>query len=83
MNQDCTVIMLDIRNFTDTFSKFCDDNDFFRLIEDVYKTGIVLAEDFTGTDFYINSTGDGFLLILFGLISDIYITFFFNKSKNN
>lgn len=82
MNQDCTVIMLDIRNFTDTFSKFCDDNDFFRLIEDVYKTGIVLAEDFTGTDFYINSTGDGFLLILFGenhYLSGYLIAFFLIK----
>lgn len=65
MKQDCTVLMLDIRNFTDTFSKFCNDDDFFKLIEDVYKTGMVLAESFAGSNFYINSTGDGFLLILF------------------
>lgn len=65
--KECSVLFLDVRNFTNLMSKYSDNSTFHALISKVYEYGLKFAGAFCNTeDFYINSTGDGFLCIIFG-----------------
>lgn len=67
INIDSTVIFLDVRNFTPLMKDFSDDPKFISLIKSIYEIGIDLASSFCcKDDFYLNSTGDGFLCIFMG-----------------
>lgn len=67
INIDSTVIFLDVRNFTPLMKDFSNNPLFLTLIKSIYETGIDLASSFCcKDDFYINSTGDGFLCIFMG-----------------
>ncbi len=67
INIDSTVIFLDVRNFTPLMKDFSDDPNFISLIKSVYEIGIDLSSSFCcKNDFYLNSTGDGFLCIFMG-----------------
>lgn len=75
INIDSTVIFLDVRNFTPLMKNFSNDHNFISLIKSVYEIGIDLASSFCcKNDFYLNSTGDGFLCIFMG--EDHYIKAF-------
>lgn len=75
INIDSTVIFLDVRNFTPLMKNFSNDHNFISLIKSVYEVGIDLASSFCcKDDFYLNSTGDGFLCIFMG--EDHYIKAF-------
>ena len=75
INIDSTVIFLDVRNFTPLMKNFSNDHNFISLIKSVYEIGIDLASSFCcKEDFYLNSTGDGFLCIFMG--EDHYIKAF-------
>lgn len=61
-----TAVFVDIRNFTTNLKKYYRCEDYFILVENVYKEGMLLAQEISGSDnFYLNSTGDGFLIIFF------------------
>lgn len=67
---DSTVVVVDIRNFTLIFEKFQKDNDskFLTFIENYYLINLELAELVSDNDnFYLSSSGDGLLIIFFGL----------------
>ena len=67
INIDSTVIFLDVRNFTPLMRNFSQDVRFINLIRNVYENGINYASCFCKDDeFYLNSTGDGFLCIFMG-----------------
>ena len=67
INIDSTVIFLDVRNFTPLMKDFSNNPLFLTLIKSIYETGIDLASSFCcKDDFYLNSTGDGFLCIFMG-----------------
>ena len=76
---NCSALFLDIRNFTNTFKIFNEigKNSFLGFIEDVYKIGLEIANLVIDKkkEYYISSTGDGFLLLTFGLNNhiDIYL----------
>lgn len=64
---NCTSIFLDVRNFTGLMKEFSGNPEFLELIKNVYKTGQTIVSSFcTKQEYYINSTGDGFLCIIFG-----------------
>lgn len=66
--RDCSVLFLDVRNFTTLMEIFSSDDSFYNLIKQVYSNGESIAISFSreASGFYINSTGDGFVLIYFG-----------------
>ncbi len=65
--KECTALFLDIRNFTEQFGNDSKKLAFLKLIKDVYQCGIdTTISILKNNNFYINSTGDGFLLIIFG-----------------
>jgi hypothetical protein len=69
INEDInsTVIFLDVRNFTPSLKEFSKNPKFFELINDVYKCGLVAISSFCKeNEYYINSTGDGFLAVIMG-----------------
>lgn len=70
MNEEtinCTSIFLDVRNFTELMKNFSNVPHFFELIENIYKIGLSVVSSFCKKDeYYINSTGDGFLCIILG-----------------
>jgi class 3 adenylate cyclase len=62
-----TAIFLDIRNFTSNLNNLFTDDSYLSLIEKVYEKGIELGIEFCSEkEFYINTTGDGFLAIFLG-----------------
>ena len=64
---NCTSIFLDVRNFTGLMKEFSGNPEFLELIKNVYKTGQTIVSSFcTKYEYYINSSGDGFLCIIFG-----------------
>jgi hypothetical protein len=70
MNQyneiSATAVFVDIRNFTTNLNNHFSDDKYFKLVVDVYSLGIEVAENITcNGNFYINSTGDGFLCLFF------------------
>ncbi len=69
INEDInsTVIFLDVRNFTPSLKEFSTNPNFLELINNVYKCGLVTISSFCKeSEYYINSTGDGFLAIIMG-----------------
>ena len=94
-----TVLMFDIRNFTDNLFYFSEkkDNSFTQFIKKLIEEGTYLTKHFSNNEeFYINSTGDGFLIIFFGnnheircFLLGLVLTIKFNKlckdfnKKNN
>jgi class 3 adenylate cyclase len=59
-----TAVFLDIRNFTSNLNRLFSDDLYFTLIQNVYEKGLELGGEFcSNEDFYINTTGDGFLAI--------------------
>lgn len=63
----CTALFFDIRNFTTLLDNNYNEELFFRLVENIYEHCISMATEVAGLEnFYINSTGDGFLIIFFG-----------------
>lgn len=72
-----TSVFVDIRDFTTLLNKNFDNDDFFRLVESVYSEGLSIATELTKADeFYINSTGDGFLCIFHGPNNHLSAFFF-------
>ncbi len=72
---ECTTIFIDIRNFTSQLNEKFDSNGFFDLINKTYLCGIDTASKIAGNDnYYINSTGDGYLIVVFG--DDHYVAGF-------
>lgn len=66
---DSTVVLTDIRNFTQIFEKFqkTEDDSFLKFMEEYYHVGLNLAELVSDdNNFYLNSSGDGILTIFFG-----------------
>jgi hypothetical protein len=62
-----TAVFIDIRDFTKNLNERFDDDNYFELLESVYKEGIDLAIEINQNDaFYINSTGDGYLTVFSG-----------------
>ena len=62
-----TVIFLDVRNFTPSMKEFSTDPEFFELINNVYKCGLFAISSFCKEEeYYLNSTGDGFLAVIMG-----------------
>jgi len=60
-----TAIFVDIRNFTSNLNKYFNTEKYFLLLEKVYQSGIRLSYDLNLQDsFYINSTGDGYLIVI-------------------
>lgn len=81
---DCSVIVFDIRDFTRNLIIFTKASDilFIKYIEHLQNTGLSLAKTISPTNFFYNSTGDGFVLIFFGELHyvDAYIySIFLNK----
>lgn len=74
---ECTTLFLDVRNFTHLM-QFNENNEkFYQLIKKVYDLGEKFVSSFCKSeDYYINSTGDGFLCIFFGENNEIkaYLT---------
>lgn len=67
MSIECTSVFLDIRDFTNILNKYHAHKSFYELIECVYNYGLVIGKELAeNNDYYINSTGDGFLCIFFG-----------------
>jgi len=67
MKIECTTVFLDIRDFTKHLSEQFENEEFYELIRTVYHTGLTVGNTLSDdNDFYINSTGDGFLCIFFG-----------------
>jgi len=66
VTKEVSVILLDIRNFTDNYSYFNSQNDkrFHIFIEEICSEGLKLAQNISRDDnIYFNSTGDGFIII--------------------
>jgi hypothetical protein len=64
---ECTALFIDIRNFTSQLNEKFDSIDFIDLINKTYLVGIDITSKIAGPDnFYINSTGDGYLIVVFG-----------------
>ena len=63
----CTALFVDIRNFTEQLNNTSNSDSFIDLLEKVYLTGIEISSKIVGSDnYYINSTGDGYLIVVFG-----------------
>jgi len=72
---EATALFVDIRNFTGQLKECNQSDKFIDLIEKTYSCGLITAINIVGNkNLYINSTGDGFLLILFG--KDHYLSGF-------
>ena len=68
-NIDCSVLMLDIRNFTDNLFYYSSkkDDSFLLFLNDVFTESIKCIKKLSeNNNFYVNSTGDGLLVIYFG-----------------
>ena len=64
---NCSVIILDVRNFTPLMKMYSMNPDFLNMIKNIYEYGLQVTSAFCrADDFYINSKGDGFLCIIFG-----------------
>lgn len=60
-----TAIFVDIRNFTHNLNIYFNSDEYFSLIEKIYNSGLTLASELKiEKSTYINSTGDGFLVVL-------------------
>jgi len=67
MKIESTTVFLDIRDFTKHLSEQFENEEFYELIHNVYQTGLTVGSTLSDdNNFYINSTGDGFLCIFFG-----------------
>lgn len=66
---ECTSLILDIRNFTNTFKLFQNikSNEFIDFIQYVCQLGLDIADLIIDKqdDYYLSSTGDGFLSLIF------------------
>lgn len=72
MKQQCTTLFLDVRNFTHLMQYNENNKNFYDLIKQVYNFGTKYVAAFCSKDdYYINSTGDGFVCIFFGENSEI------------
>ena len=70
--QECTTLFLDVRNFTHLMQYNEDNEKFYKLIKSIYDLGTKFVSSFSPkNDYYINSTGDGFVCIFFGESSEI------------
>lgn len=68
-NIDATVVIVDLRNFTNTYEKYQKSNIDILLnyMDDYYKKGIQIADiSSLSNDYFISSTGDGLLVIFMG-----------------
>lgn len=66
ISKACSTIFLDVRNFTSNLSQHYENDIFIELIQSVYQYGLDITSKFVEEkDFYLNSTGDGFVLIVF------------------
>lgn len=68
-NIDATVVIVDLRNFTNTYEKYQKTNIDILLnyMDDYYKKGIQIADVVSiSKDYFISSTGDGLLVIFMG-----------------
>lgn len=97
MKIECTTVFLDVRDFTRNLSEQFENEEFYELIHNIYDTGLIVGSSLSRkNDFYINSTGDGFLCIFFGdfhylkgyafsllvhLVLPKYFNQFFNTNK--
>jgi len=66
VTREVSVILLDIRNFTDNYSYFNSKNDkrFHLFIEEICSEGLKLSQNISKNEnIYFNSTGDGFIII--------------------
>lgn len=64
---ECTALFVDIRNFTGQLNETSNFDSFIDLLEKVYLTGIEVTSTVVGSEqYYINSTGDGYLIVVFG-----------------
>jgi len=64
---ECTALFVDIRNFTGQLNDESNSDSFIELLEQVYSTGIEVTSTVVGPEqCYINSTGDGYLIVVFG-----------------
>jgi hypothetical protein len=90
-----TAVFVDVRNFTSNLNNLFSDDLYLTLIENIYEKGIELGLEFCSEkDFYINTTGDGFLAIFLGkdncidayfyslLLHNCLTTLFVNYFKN-
>lgn len=90
---ECSALFLDVRNFTKQLSDDKKKIDFINIIQEVYLCGLKTCESIVKKEqFYINSTGDGFLIVVFSekhyleafllaLLLHIRVTDLFKKHK--
>ena len=70
--KQCTTLFLDVRNFTHLMQYNENNEKFYYLIKQVYNFGTKYTAALSGNDeYYINSTGDGFVCIFFGKDTEI------------
>lgn len=71
-NKQCTTLFLDVRNFTYLMQYNEHNEKFYKLIKIVYDLGTRFVSSFSPqNNYYINSTGDGFVCIFFDENSEI------------
>lgn len=67
MIEEASCVFLDVRNFTNLLAENTHNESFYSLIERIYDEGLIISKKLSGSKkYYINSTGDGFLVLFFG-----------------